>query len=57
MPTTRFLSKSKILSGWQCHKRLWLETHDPEQAETDASTERRFEIGHEVGDIARQKCR
>jgi len=54
MSTTHFLSKSKILSGWQCHKKLWLEIHDPEQAEIDASKERIFEIGHQVGEIARR---
>jgi hypothetical protein len=54
MITPRFLSKSKILSGWQCHKRLWLEVHDPHKAEIDAAAERGFEIGHQVGEIARR---
>ncbi len=48
------LSKSRILSGWQCRKRLWLEIHDPEKAVTTPSAERAFAIGHQVGDAARQ---
>ncbi len=48
------LSKSKILSGLQCPKRLYLEVHNPELIEIDAELERRFETGHQVGEIARQ---
>jgi hypothetical protein len=50
----RYLSKSKILAGWQCHKRLWLEVHAPEHAQVSAMTERAFRIGHEVGELARR---
>jgi hypothetical protein len=50
----RHLSKSKILAGWQCHKRLWLEIHAPEHAEYSAATQRAFSLGHEVGDLARR---
>ena len=50
----RTLSKSKVLAGWQCRKRLWLETHAPERAHYSAATERVFAIGHQVGDIARR---
>jgi hypothetical protein len=46
------LSKSKILSGWQCHRKLWLEVHDPHKAQIDESMERVFEIGHRVGELA-----
>ena len=48
------LSKTKILSGWQCRKRLWLEVHDPDKAEVSPATERAFRVGHEVGEIARR---
>ena len=48
------LSKSKMLSGFQCPKRLYLEVHRPELAEVSAGTERLFSNGHLVGDIARQ---
>ena len=50
----RNLSKSKMLAGWQCKKRLWLEIHAPERAEYSAATQRAFSIGHEVGDLARR---
>jgi len=49
-----FLSKSKILAGWQCPKRLWLAVHEPERGEVTASMERAFRVGHEVGDLARR---
>jgi hypothetical protein len=47
------LSKSRILNGLQCPKRLYLQVHQPELAEIDPSTEHRFHVGHEVGDVAR----
>jgi uncharacterized protein DUF2779 len=50
----RALSKSKILAFRQCAKRLWLEIHHPELREDSADTEARFEVGHQIGDIARQ---
>lgn len=49
-----YLSKSRILSGWQCHKRLWLEVHAPERAQVSSATERAFQVGHQVGDVARR---
>jgi hypothetical protein len=48
------LSKSKMLSGFQCPKRLYLEIHRPELAEQSEHTERLFSNGHLVGDIARK---
>jgi hypothetical protein len=47
------LSKSRILNGLQCPKRLYLQVHKPELAEIDPSTEHRFRVGHEVGEVAR----
>ncbi len=47
-----FLSKSKLLSGIQCPKRLFLEVHHPELLEVSEAAERLFKIGHDVGDIA-----
>jgi Domain of unknown function(DUF2779) len=47
------LSKSKILSYRQCHKRLWLEVHRPELREDSSSTQAIFKTGHQVGDLAR----
>jgi Domain of unknown function(DUF2779) len=49
----RTLSKSKILSYRQCHKRLWLEVHRPELREDSSSTQAVFNVGHQVGDLAR----
>ncbi len=48
------LSKSRVLAGWQCPKRLWLEVHEPERATPDPARERAFRSGHEVGELARR---
>lgn len=48
----RYLSKSRILSGLQCPKRLYLEVNQPNLAQVEARTERTFAIGHQVGDVA-----
>ena len=48
------LSKSKMLSGFQCPKRLYLEIHQPNLADDSKSTERIFTAGNLVGEIARQ---
>ena len=48
------LSKSKLLSGIQCPKRLYLEVHRPELADQSDGTGRLFANGHRVGEIARQ---
>ncbi len=47
------LSKSKIIVGLQCVKRLWLSVHRPELAEVSAQTERLWASGHRVGEVAR----
>ena len=50
------LSKSKFLSGLQCHKRLYLEMHAPESAtQPDASTQAILDMGTEVGELARRR--
>jgi hypothetical protein len=46
------LSKSKIIAFRQCPKRLWLELHKPELRD-DSASEVVFQIGYQVGDIAR----
>ena len=48
------LSKSKLLAYEQCAKRLWLEVHKPKQKVISAQTQTVFDIGHRVGDLARQ---
>ena len=42
-----FLSKSKIMAGRQCPKRLYLEVHHPELLDYSDETQRLFSIGHE----------
>lgn len=50
------LSKSKFLSGLQCHKRLYLEVHHPSlAAKPDAGTQAMFDMGTEVGELARSR--
>ncbi len=50
----RTFSKSKLLALRQCRKRLWLEIHRPELRKDSAATHIGFQIGHQVGDIARR---
>ncbi|MDE3018844.1 MAG: DUF2779 domain-containing protein [Nitrospirota bacterium] len=50
------LSKSKYLSGLQCHKRLYLEIHEPTLATVpDEQTQAILDMGTEVGELARQR--
>lgn len=51
MPPHR-LSKSRISSGLQCPKRLWLETYHPEFAEESDGAKTRMSIGATVGELA-----
>ncbi len=50
----RNFSKSKLLALRQCPKRLWLEINQPELREDSAATQASFQVGHQVGDIARR---
>lgn len=49
-----FLSKSRLLSARQCLKRLHLEIHRPELKVITPATEAAFEIGHQIGAVARK---
>ena len=49
----RHLSKSKIMAGLQCPKRLHLEVHRPELISFSEQAQRTFAIGDEVGTAAR----
>ena len=50
------LSKSRYLSGLQCHKRLYLEIHAPALATSpDAATQAILAMGMEVGELARRR--
>ena len=46
------LSKSKIMAGLQCEKRLWLEIHRSDLIEYSEDAQQRFSVGHEVGEVA-----
>ena len=50
---THYLSKTKIMAGRQCEKRLWLEVHRSDLIEYGPDAQQRFAVGNEVNDIAR----
>lgn len=47
-----YLSKSRILSAWQCPKKLFLEEHRPELAEVSTQAESLLAAGRQVEGIA-----
>ena len=50
------LSKSKFVSGLQCHKRLYLEIHSPELATApDEQTQAVLDNGTGIGELARRQ--
>jgi CRISPR/Cas system-associated exonuclease Cas4 (RecB family) len=50
-----YLSKSKYMRGINCPRLLWYEINQPELIPpVDAATQARFDMGHEVGDLAKQ---
>lgn len=49
-----YLSKSRLISAWQCAKKLHLEKHHPELGVVSSLTESLFATGNEVGDIAQR---
>jgi hypothetical protein len=51
---SRPLSKSKLIAYRQCHKRLWLEVWHPERKVESESTLQGFQVGHNVGEVARR---
>lgn len=48
------LSKSRILSGLQCPRRLWLETFRRTVMETSADAQAAFDAGNALGALARE---
>lgn len=46
------LSKSRMISGIQCEKRLWLETHRRDLLEVSPAQQMLFDTGHRVGEVA-----
>jgi hypothetical protein len=53
-PVAKQLTKSRIQSGRQCHKRLWLEVHHPELAQPSDATQGRLDAGTQFGEFVRQ---
>ncbi len=49
-----YLSKSRLISAWQCSKKLHLEKHHKELGVITSQMESAFAGGHQVGDIAQQ---
>jgi len=49
------LSKSRILSGLQCPRRLWLETFRREVMETSVAAQAAFDAGNALGELARKR--
>jgi len=47
------LSKSRIVSGLQCERRLWLETYLRDAMEIDPASQAAFDNGNAVGAVAR----
>jgi hypothetical protein len=50
----RPLSKSKLIAFRQCPKRMWLEVHRPDLREDSAAAQAAFQVGYQVGEIARR---
>lgn len=52
----RFLSKSRFISGYQCHLRLWYDTHRRDLARPpDEALQAIFDVGHRVGELAQRR--
>lgn len=47
------LSKSRVLSGLQCQRRLWLETYRRDLIVIDAQQQQTFDAGNALGELAR----
>ena len=50
----RGLSKSRLIEWRQCSKRLWLKVHRPDLIEKSDESERAFQVGYAVGEVARE---
>ncbi|NCT66665.1 MAG: DUF2779 domain-containing protein [Rhodanobacteraceae bacterium] len=52
--TTPRLSKSRVQSGRQCHKRLWLELHRRDAAQWSEAAQAVLDAGTQFGELARE---
>ena len=50
---TAYVTKSRLMSGLRCPKRLWLQTYQPASAEPSATSQLTIDNGIEVGRMAR----
>jgi hypothetical protein len=51
----KLITKSRYMYGLQCLKLLWLAVHDPRSlSPPDGTTQRIFDQGHQVGEVARR---
>ena len=52
-----YLTKSRFMAGWQCHKRLWLTVHEPgaEELRIDVATQDLFDQSREVEQYAHRQ--
>ena len=50
---TAYVTKSRLMSGLRCPKRLWLQTYQPDLAKSSATSQLTIENGIEVGRMAR----
>jgi len=48
------LSKSRVMAGWQCHRRLWLEVNRPDLRRYDSQTLRRLAQGRQLDALVRR---
>ena len=48
-----YITKSRVLSGLRCQKRLWLQTFQPELAQESATSQLTIAAGIELGKLAR----
>ena len=49
-----YFSKSKLISGWQCQKMLYLDRHHRNLAEDSDDRQARFDVGNRVGRMAQE---
>ena len=50
----RRLSKSKLIAGIQCQRRLWLEANRKDLIVITPDMQRRFDQGHQLNDVVHQ---
>ena len=49
-----YFSKSKLIAGWQCQKKLYLDKHNPDLADISEDRQAIFDVGNRVGQMAQE---